>query len=631
MKKVITYPLQLCISLICILLLSLSACSDDKTIPSPIPELESFSFDPNNNGYLKDKVSGRIDGQKVDLTVPYNVPLTSLTASFTYIGEAVFIGDTEQISNLTKNNFSKPLIYKIISGENSIEYTVTVTQGEKPPVKPLLRSFQFALEDNEGLEKSVVAEIKESTIELSVPLTVPLESIIASFEFDGDSILVGNNKQTSGVTPNNFSTPVKYTVYSEKEIAEYTVSVSHLSPRIPKIYINTENKAPIEDKENYVRSTVRIEDYDKQYTDGTTFNSAAGIKGRGNSTWGMPKKPYRIKLDQKASLLGLSTDKDWALLANYTDKTLLRNVTAFEISRIVGMEWTPSSLSVDLYLNDVYQGVYCLTEHVKVSGERLDLDLVTPSDNSGEKLSGDYFLELDFHADEENLFRTKLEKLPIMFKDPEDPTVEQFKYVEDFFNMAEDILYSETFTDSINGYRKYIDMESFINYYIVQELAKNVDGNMRGSCYLALRRNGKIEQPLVWDFDIAFGNAKHIVTEQGATSEGWDGWYIKTKSPWFDQFFKDPIFVQRLKERWNEVKPQLDKIPDFIKEHAANLEDSQQKNFAPKNEGGAGWDISAVMWPNYINRGSYKAEINYLVSFVEKRLEWLNTNINDLQ
>lgn len=631
MKKLTTYPLQLCILFTCILLFSLSSCSDDKDTPSPTPKLESFSFNPKNNANIESEIKGKIDGQKVEMTVPYNVSLTSLVASFSYEGESVYIGNIEQTSGVTKNDFTKPLLYKIISGDQSVEYTVTVTQQEKPAVKPYLYSFVFDIELNEGLEESAVAVINGAKIDVQVPLTVSLESIIASFKFNGDSILVNNEKQTDGVTANNFSNPVKYTVYSGKETAEYTVTVTHLGPRIPRVYIDTENKAPILNKDNYVTSTVRVEDYDKQYTDGTSFSSAAGVKGRGNSTWGMPKKPYRIKLDKKASLLGLSPDKDWALLANYTDKTLLRNITAFEISRIVGMEWTPTSLSVDFYLNGTYQGVYCLTEHVKVAKDRLDLNLVTPSDNSGEALTGDYFLELDFHADEENLFKTKLEELPIMFKDPEDPTSEQFKYVEDFFNTAESVLYSENFKDPENGYKKYIDMESFIQYYIVQELAKNVDGNMRGSCYLALRRNGKIEQPLVWDFDIAFGNAEHIVSQQGATSVGWDGWYIKTKSPWFDQLFKDPAFVQRLKERWNELKPQLDELPNYIREHAAGLNDAQQKNFGSLSKGGAGWNINEIMWPNFINRGSYSAEVDYLVTFVEKRLDWLNTNINNLQ
>ena len=242
----------------------------------------------------------------------------------------------------------------------------------------------------------------------------------------------------------------------------------------------------------------------------------------------------------------------------------------------------------------------------------------------------EFFLELDFHFDEPHKFMTEIKELPIMFKDPDEPTAAQFEFVENYFNQAERVLYSSNFKDPEEGYRKYIDVESFINYYIVQELAKNVDGNMRGSCYLAIRRSGKIEQPMVWDFDIAFGNADHITWEQKADSAGPDGWFIKTKSPWFDRLFEDPYFVSALKKRWNELKPELDEVPGFIKEHASQLQVSQAKNFSPKSTGGAGWDITKPEWNTSIIRGSYEAEVNYLVYFVEERLQWLDTHINGL-
>ena len=325
----------------------------------------------------------------------------------------------------------------------------------------------------------------------------------------------------------------------------------------------------------------------------------------------------------------MSNERNWVLLANYFDKSLLRNTVAFEISRIADMSWTPKLVSVDYYMNGTYRGVYTLTEHVRVSDERLDLDLVTENDNSGEALTGDYFLELDFHYDELFKFKTEMKELPIMFKDPEEPTPNQFEYVENFFNTAESVLYSANYQDPEEGYRKYIDVESFINYYIIHEVSKNVDGNFRGSCHMALRRNGKIELPMVWDFDIAFGNADHLTWEQGASSNGPEGWYIKTQSPWFDRFFEDETFVSELKARWNELKPQLDGIPQYIRDEAFALKVSQALNFSPKPQG-AGWDIRQKHWNTERVPGSYEKEVDFLVEFVEKRLEWLDDNINEL-
>ena len=494
-----------------------------------------------------------------------------------------------------------------------------------------IETFTFLPEFNGNLEKVVTATISNLDISITIPYMMPPDGLIASFDYKGVSIQIAGEKQVSGVTVNSFSKPVIYSVIAEDGTkTDYTVTVSNTIPRTPSVYITTTGGAPILDKENYVNSTIEIKDLDKYFSNEVQFTSSSKIKGRGNSTWGLPKKPYRIKLDSKASLLGMSNDKDWALLANYLDKTLLRNITAFEISKIADMSWTPSSVSVDFYLNGIYQGVYALTEHVKVSEERLDMKLVEPSDNSGEALTGGYLLELDFHFDEVSKFRTKREKLPIMFKDPDKPTTQQFSYVENLFNTAERILYSDNFRDPLEGYRKYINVESFINYYIVQELAKNVDGNMRGSCYMAIRRNGKIEMPLVWDFDLAFGNADYITTQQGATSAEFDGWFIKTQSPWFDRFFEDPAFVAELKKRWIELKPQLDKLTVFIKDHSLMLNDAQVRNFSAKENGGAGWGINNKEWNTSRIRGSYNAEVNYLVDFVDKRIGWLNTNIKNL-
>lgn len=495
-----------------------------------------------------------------------------------------------------------------------------------------LESFTFQSEHNGNLDQSVTGKISDFDVFVSIPYNYSLDGLIATFNYQGKSIQVGGVSQVSDITANSFSQPVVYTVTAEDGTkTNYTVTVANHLPRLPSVYINTAGGAPIVDKENYVTSTIKIEDLDTYFSNKFSVTTLGRVKGRGNSTWAKPKKPYRIKLDNKASLLGMNSHKDWVLLADYFDKTLLRNITAFELSRIAEMSWTPTSISVEFYLNGKYQGVYALTEQVKVSEERFDIDLVRPTDITGEALTGDYFLELDFHYDEPSKFKTDGQELPIMFKDPEEPTSEQFAYVRDFFNNAETVLYSDNFEHQEEGYRKYIDVESFIDYYIVQELSKNVDGNMRGSCYLALRRNGKIEQPLVWDFDLAFGNADYITWEQGASSADWDGWYIKTCSPWFDRFFEDPAFVSELKKRWNQLKPELDQLPGFIKDNALMLDYAQVRNFGPEANGGAGWDINLVEWNTSRIRGSYDAEVDYLVSFVEKRIKWLDTNINNLK
>ena len=493
--------------------------------------------------------------------------------------------------------------------------------------------LSFTLEKSKNanyLEEDIVGIVDNGTIKLTISEAINTTKLIATFTHNGEYVLISGTPQVSGETVNDFTKLMAYTVVAEDKSTEvFSVNITWLGEevaQIPRIYIDTEDMSDITVKEVYKNATIRIEGGD-EYED---FETTTRIRGRGNSTWGMPKKPYKLKLDSKAPILGMNSHREWAVLADYLDKTLLRNITAFEISRIAEMSWTPASVSFDLYLNGTYRGVYAMTEQVKVAKERFDIELVEPTDNSGEALTGGYLLELDFHYDEEFKFKTDKERLPIMFKDPENPTTEQFNYVKDYYNLAERVLYSDNFRDPVEGYRKYIHMESFVEYFIVQELAKNVDGNLRGSCYMSIRKNGKIELPLVWDFDLAFGNADYIVEQQGATSAEYDGWFIKTQSPWYDRLFQDPDFVAELKDRWNEMKPKLDELPSFIDKRAKRLRDSQAKNFSPKASGGAGWDIKKVLWNTDRVRGSYNAEVNYLINFVEKRIEWLDTNINSL-
>lgn len=327
-----------------------------------------------------------------------------------------------------------------------------------------IESFSFQSNLNASLDEDVVGTISDNNITLLIPYNISANKLIATITYSGVAIQVGVKEQVSGVTVNSFDKPVVYTIVAENGTkVDYTVTVTNKSSGIPSVYINTRGGAPILDKENYVEATIKI-DGDGKYDN---FEGTTSIRGRGNSTWGMPKKPYKLKLDTEAPLFGMNSHREWAVLADYFDKTFLRNITAFEISRITEMSWTPSSVSFELYLNDAYKGVYAMTEQVRVSKERFDIELVKPTDISGEALTGGYFLELDFHFDETYKFKTEKAKLPIMFKDPKKPTVEQFNYVQSYYNLAEEVLYSENYRDSENGYRKYIDVESFINYYIV--------------------------------------------------------------------------------------------------------------------------------------------------------------------
>ena len=393
---------------------------------------------------------------------------------------------------------------------------------------------------------------------------------------------------------------------------------------LPVIRIKTDGNAQILDKKNYVKGSITISDPEGLYGDTEDFTARMGIRGRGNSTWGWPKKPWKVKLDEKASLLGMPADKEWALLANYSDRTLMRNIVALKISEICGFKWTPRLRSVEVYLNNEYQGVYTLCEHKKVSSDRVDIDVADESDAPEE---GGYYLEMEENLDETTCWWTGM-GVPMMFSDPEVPTPAQLEYVKNLFADFEACLYSSDLADPVKGYAGYIDVDSFINYYIIQELTKNIDGNLRKSSFITIEAGGKIEMYHVWDFDLSLGDCGYF---DGTIGNGPEGFWIKDYTSgswrgdnWFNRMMKDPAFVARLKERWNELMPELSKITDFIEEQAIVLDKAQERNFKK-------WGINAsVDWVKFPSLGSYEKEVDYLKYFYSERLGWLDKEIDSL-
>ncbi len=396
---------------------------------------------------------------------------------------------------------------------------------------------------------------------------------------------------------------------------------------IPVVRIKTDGNAPILDKKNYVKGSITISDPEGLYSDVEIFEASMGIRGRGNSTWGWPKKPWKVKLDEKAEILGMPADKEWALLANYSDRTLIRNLTAMKISEICGFSWTPRMRSVEVYLNNEYQGVYTFCEHKKVSSDRVDVDIAGETDNSGDAVTGGYYFEIEEQMDETTCWYTGM-GVPMMFSDPEEPTEAQLEYVKKYFADFEACLRSADLASPTKGYAAYIDVDSFINYYILQELTKNIDGNLRKSSFITKERGQKLEMYHVWDFDLTLGNCGYFDWRVGNGPEGfWIKDFASNCTPgdnWFNLMMKDPAFVLKLRERWNALMPELRNVAGFIDDQALVLDPAQKRNFNR-------WNINeSVDWVMFPSLGSYEKEVGYLKEFYTERLEWLDVEINKL-
>lgn len=387
-----------------------------------------------------------------------------------------------------------------------------------------------------------------------------------------------------------------------------------LTDDFPTVRIYTDGGALITSKTDYVTGRIVIDDPERRYSEMEHFEGTMKIRGRGNSTWNMPKKPYRIKLDKKASIFGIPEDKDWVLMANYTDKSLLRNTVAMGISRICGMSWTPAVCQVEVYLNDEYLGCYDWSEHKKVSSHRVQIS------------SEGNYLEIEAAIDEPVWFRTGM-NIPIQFKEPENPDEERIAYVKDFLNSFEECLKSDNRGDQATGYPSRIDIPSFVNQYIVQELTKNIDADLFKSQFLTLEQGGLLTFPHVWDFDLAIGNCDYFSGHPGMDNS-YKGWYIRNYSQegrntgWYWYLFKDPAFVAAVKSRWKELYPALEALGEDIPAKASRLSGAAHRNFDR-------WDILGIyVWPNVMVLGDYMAEVRYMQKFYQDRLRWMDSEID---
>ncbi|UEG52892.1 CotH kinase family protein [Mucilaginibacter daejeonensis] len=423
------------------------------------------------------------------------------------------------------------------------------------------------------------------------------------------------NKDTlvvSGKTVTNYSKPVNLvTLATDGSTKTYKVMVK-IFTGLPILKLTT--SGPIVSKDDYVKGTLTVDpnmEFDQPIT---TIPLQA--KGRGNSTWVMyPKKPYRLKFDNKAAMLGMPSAKNWVLLANYNDKTLMRNRLALALGRRLGADFTSDSRFVELYLNGDYVGNYLLTAQVEVNEARVNIKELKPTNTSDEDITGGYLLELDQKMDEVHWFKTKKD-LPFSIKSPDDITPLQLKYITGYMQVTEDALFAANANDSVNGYAKYINVDSFLKWYFVEEIFQTTDARDFSSIFYYKDRNGKLGMGPIWDFDTSAGNVDYAATKDPASF-----WYIKY-GKWFERLSKDPAFAAKVKQRWAQIKDnEVKQLLADIDENAEYLKYSQKRNFVR-------WPIlGTYVYPNAVVTGSYDKEVEYLKSFLTKRINWMNSNM----
>ena len=374
-----------------------------------------------------------------------------------------------------------------------------------------------------------------------------------------------------------------------KPVSPEDTRPEYCSSGLPILYIDTRDSAAVDSREEYVTAVFSLLGY--------KYNGR--IRGRGNSTWSCEKKPYRFKLEGKASLLGMSADRDWVLLASYGDKTMIRNALAFEMSRILGMEYTPCYGYVEVVLNGDFLGNYMLCEKIEVAKERLDIG------------RDSWLMEIDGRAPEgkDRYFNLPHLEQPVVIKDGSENDCS----IDEFMNSVDTVLFSDDFADPGKGYRSVIDAVSFADWYVVNEVALNNDAIFYTSCFMFVQKGGKLKMGPVWDFDIAFGN------ENYAGNSGFEGrWLFQVQ--WFARMKQDPWFRALLQQRFEYLNAHRQEMLDFIRESSMRLSSSASLNDER-------WDLfSRQVLYNPVALGSYDAEVQYLASWLDSRLNWMSCN-----
>ena len=499
-------------------------------------------------------------------------------------------------------------------------------------VAPELTAFSFSRGVNPSLSADLVGEIRGDTIRLVTPSVIAIDSLVPAFVTNdpGMTVRVGTTVQRSGQTKVNFTAPVTYTVVSRAGAERRYVVDVVVFTGLPVITITTDGGAPILNREDYVNATIAI--YGGKDKPEWTVAGTTQIRGRGNSTWYAPKKPYRLKLTTSASVFGFPADRDWALLANYWDLSLARNAVAFELSLRAQMAYTPRCAPAELVLNGVHQGSYQLCDHQEVAAHRI------PAGTNG------WYLELtsirrieatEFHFPTPRVtaFSQDWGGSNWVYKAPDPPTADQRTSIEAQMLRAETVLYGAGFADPDTGYAAHFDVESVTDWYLVMELTKNNDATFFNGVKIHRTATGKITFGPVWDFDLAFGRYGRDFAPTG--------WRIKNAA-WIERFFDDRAFISKLKTQWQALYTRRAEVDAYIRTYAQRMALSQRLTHAKwyPYEPTPTLRMDEVMFPMpevwqrdldaLFTDADYTTEVNTLRSWLDARWAWLNTAIMDL-
>ncbi len=494
---------------------------------------------------------------------------------------------------------------------NKTQDSINNTQGQIDSTlldinKVSLAYFEFLHVDNPyQLVEDVKCEIAGDSIVCWVPNIMPNKVLIPHFSYQGKNLTIGGKAAESGVTSIDFGKPQKVTISSDLLSKDYTVYVYSYTG-LPMVWLTTTNRENISASERTYQAKLKIVENARTRGAGDVIEANVRLRAVGpisfvrsklDGSSQMGKNSYRFSFSSGISVLDEPANTTWDLLSNAIDPTMLHTQTGFHLGKISNLHYTPHFHFADLMLNERYFGTYLLGETIDYSSSRTDVGI------------NGFIVKIDASASNAN-FRTDYIEQPVSVVYPTVSTSdENYRYISNYVRLAENALFGSNFTDVSEGWQKYLDMDSFVDWYLINEIAKNQDGDFHG--YMNMKHDGKLRMGPLWKMERSFGY------DDSSTS----GFVIKN-SKWYDRLFQDPAFVAKVKERFtyfynhkNDILKEIDADSYYLRN--ALIENNNK------------WEVFEVYSISELNR-LYKDEVSAMKTWFENRLDWLNEEFSKM-
>ncbi len=476
-----------------------------------------------------------------------------------------------------------------------------------------ITSFSLTAKENPLLDSAIEWSIQGNTLFTALSYLVnyhALDDAAARIELDDGSVItkkldLSQSEQTLCIEDGNGGK------------RNYKIVTERITYNLPVFYIDIDGGKEVSSREEYLRAKIRVDTSNAAGDFPALDSTEVNIRGRGHFSWNFDKTPYKLKFDQKTSVMGMNAAKDWVLLANYVDRSLIQNYVALEMGKVMtNIPYHSTQYPVDVFVNGTYRGVYTFGEQLEVKKARIDLE------ESYTEADTDYLLEIGGNDEGDVLGRDffhsfTLKYVKIKHPDSDKLTEEQLNYLFDYVEKA------DLSVKSLENYEEYIDIDSLIDWVIIHELTYNLDCCFRRSCYLIKEKGGKLKMGPIWDFDLGFGSYYRYKTDNWATV-GEDGGYVWVT--WMNYLMKDEAFMEKFRARWNEIKePLLKKALDCVAAMSELVAPSAEMNFEV-------WDILgknlSSQPSSHKKYDTYEKMVDRLEDFLKNRYKWMDKQLN---